>query len=95
MAALVLSLAGNVSVELLTDRVTGVRPVWTYMMFMAAYAVVGAFGVEPSSAVLTRPGPAPRDDRRPSARDRRPAFRAPAGRGPGRWPRGEAPRRRR
>jgi diguanylate cyclase len=55
------SLTGNVALAVLADPVTRARPAWTDMVFMAAYAALGLFGIERSATALLRPGPMPAD----------------------------------
>ncbi len=58
---LALTLAGTVAAALTVDA-NGVRPDWTNMVFLAAYAALGCAAVHPSVAVVTAPGQAPDDD---------------------------------
>ncbi|GAB2626665.1 hypothetical protein Aab01nite_79440 [Paractinoplanes abujensis] len=63
-AGVALTLAGNVAAALAVDA-DGIRPDWTNMVFLAAYALVGAAAVHPSVALVTQPGRAPNDDLTP------------------------------
>ncbi|WP_433300000.1 diguanylate cyclase domain-containing protein [Actinoplanes sp. CA-030573] len=60
-AGVALTLAGNVASALTTDA-ANVRPDWTNMIFLAAYAALGCAAVHPSVARVMTPGPAPEDD---------------------------------
>ncbi|WP_284044128.1 GGDEF domain-containing protein [Actinoplanes sp. M2I2] len=60
-AGVALTLAGTVAAALTVDA-HGVRPDWTNLVFLAAYAVLGGAAVHPSVALVTSPGRAPKDD---------------------------------
>jgi diguanylate cyclase (GGDEF)-like protein len=55
-------LVANLAVTLWTDPVTQVRPDWTNVPFLIAYAALGCAALHPSAALITQPGAAPRDD---------------------------------
>jgi hypothetical protein len=56
------SLAGNVTVALVADPVTGARPDWTNVIYLIAYVALGAVVLHPSSALLLEPGPPATED---------------------------------
>ena len=58
-AAVALALVGNLVLALTDNQWPHVVAM---MMFIATYAALGAFGLDPSAAVLARPGPMPRED---------------------------------
>ncbi|MGK5682798.1 diguanylate cyclase domain-containing protein [Actinoplanes sp. URMC 104] len=60
-AGVALTLAGNVASSLTLDA-NGVRPDWTNMVFLAAYAALGCAAVHPSVAAVVAQGQAPADD---------------------------------
>ena len=60
-AGVALTLAGNVASVLTTDA-AGIRPDWTNMVYLAAYAALGCAALHPSVAAMSAPGQAPRDD---------------------------------
>jgi diguanylate cyclase (GGDEF)-like protein len=60
--ALACALTSHVAVALFTDPVTQVRPDWTNLPFLIAYAALGCAALHPSAALLTQLGVAPRDD---------------------------------
>jgi diguanylate cyclase (GGDEF)-like protein len=62
VAGLALGLVANVVVTLFTDPVTLVRPDWTNLPFLAAYAMLGCAALHPSSTLITQAGAAPEDD---------------------------------
>jgi diguanylate cyclase len=64
-AGLLCSLLSHVAVALFTDPVTSVRPDWTNLPFLVAYAALGCAALHPSAAVITRPDAAPDDDLSP------------------------------
>lgn len=55
-------LISNLLAAFLADPVTGVRPDWTNLAFLAAYAALGCAALHPSAALVTCPGAAPADD---------------------------------
>ncbi|MDP9817462.1 GGDEF domain-containing protein [Spirilliplanes yamanashiensis] len=62
VVALAFAVGGHLAVTFATDPVTGVRPDWTNMLFMASYAALGCAALHPSARLITQPGPAPVDD---------------------------------
>jgi diguanylate cyclase (GGDEF)-like protein len=56
------TLVSHLAVVLYTDPVTSVRPDWTNMPFMLAYAALGCAALHPSASLVTRPDAAPVDD---------------------------------
>ncbi|GIF14531.1 GGDEF domain-containing protein [Actinoplanes teichomyceticus] len=60
-AGIALTLAGDVASALAVDA-AGVRPDWTNMVFLAAYAAFGCAAAHPSVAVMTSAGQVPEDD---------------------------------
>lgn len=61
MVALLLALVGNTALALQTGSMTGYRPAWVEMCFLAAYLCVGGAALHPAVDELARPGPMPVD----------------------------------
>jgi diguanylate cyclase (GGDEF)-like protein len=60
--AMATGLVGNLASALTIDPVTGARADWTNLVFLIAYALLGCAALHPSAALVTKPGPPPRDD---------------------------------